>query len=334
MHRCRLDLTTPGRRTAPNRDTANGHWQPAITPASRCGPVQLIGAGELVDRITSENCSASKILGRGIPLRLAGRRAALDIMEAVDLLRLEIEWGADEALEDAPVDRLLPLAPPHPREPAEDTRTALQAPAPRPTPVERAVAAAARAATVAELRAAVTTFDGCALRDTAANLVFAEGPASGLLLIGDPPGEPEDRSGTPFAGPDGGLLDRMLASVGLTRGDLMLVPLIPWRPPGGRPPNAGEIAVCLPFLHRLIVLSRPRHLVLAGTLPARALLPSTRRRTMPTWIPVSVPGVADPVPGLAMPSPASVMRTPAARREAWAALRLIRRTLDADIAEK
>ncbi len=248
------------------------------------------------------------------------------------MLRMQIKWGADEALEDAPVDRLRLLAP---LQPAQHTRSAPHSPPSRPTPAERAVAAAGQAATLAELRSAIATFDGCALRDTAANLVFADGdPASGLLLIGDPPGESEDRSGSPFAGPDGELLDRMMASIGLTRQHLLLAPLIPWRPPGGRPPNAAEITLCLPFLHRLIVLSRPRHVILAGALPARALLPAARRRTTPTWVPVLIPGLADPVPGVAMPSPASVARTPAARREAWAALRLVRRKLDADIAEK
>jgi uracil-DNA glycosylase len=256
-------------------------------------------------------------------------------MEALDLLRLQIEWGADEALQDAPVDRLSPTVAPRLQQTGQHARAAPGVPPSRSTPAERAVAAAAEAATLAELRAAIARFEGCALRDTAANLVFAEGdPATGLLLIGDPPGESEDRSGTPFAGPGGALLERMLASVGMTRHDLMLTPLIPWRPPGGRPPSAAEIAICLPFLHRLINLSGPRHLILAGALPARAILPSARRRTTPTWIEVAVPGMPNPIPGLAMPSPASVMRTPAARQEAWAALRLLRRTLDADIAEK
>jgi hypothetical protein len=59
-----------------------------------------------------------------------------------------------------------------------------------------------------------------------------------------------------------------------------------------------------------------------------------RRRTTPAWIGLTVPGRPDLIPGLAMPSPASVMHTPAARQEAWAALRLLRRTLDRDIAEK
>ncbi len=256
-------------------------------------------------------------------------------MEALDLLRLQIEWGADEALEDAPVDRLRPPVPARPPEPALHTPTAPSVPPSRATPAERAVTAAGAAGTLAELRAAVAGFDGCGLRDTAASLVFAEGdPATGLLLIGEPPGESEERSGTPFAGPGGALLERMLASVGLTRQDLLLTPLIPWRPPGGRPPSAAEIAVCLPFLHRLIVLSNPGRIILAGALPVRVLGGSARRRTTPAWIGVAVPGMPDPVPGLAMPSPAALMRTPTARREAWAALRLLRRTLDSDIAEK
>ena len=70
-------------------------------------------------------------------------------------------------------------------------------PPPRPTPAERALQAAAAATTLEDLRAAIAAFDGCALRDTASNLVFAEGdPSATLLLIGDPPSADEDRSGT------------------------------------------------------------------------------------------------------------------------------------------
>jgi DNA polymerase len=129
------------------------------------------------------------------------------------------------------------------------------------------------------------------------------------------------------------LLDRMLASIGLARDTLLLAPLIPWRPPGGRLPNAGEIAVCLPFLHRLIVLAAPRRILLTSALAARNLLGPTRRRSAPAWTDAAVPGLSAPVPALVMPGPAMVARTPGARREAWAALRLLRRTLDADLAK-
>lgn len=263
-------------------------------------------------------------------------------MDALTLLRLQVEWGADEALEDAPVDRLRPAmqrqapalsgAAPSPRPPPTGgggVPAGSEAPS---SPAARAIAAAGQAQTLEELRAALAAFDGCALRDTAANLVFAAGdPAATLLLIGEPPGEAEDRSGIPFAGPDGVLLDRMLASIGLTRDALLLTPLIPWRPPGGRPPSPGELALCLPFLHRLIALAAPARIVVSGPLAARTLLGTTRRRSAPAWADLPVPALPAPVPALVMPSPAMVAKTAAARRDAWAALRLLRRTLDADI---
>ena len=55
----------------------------------------------------------------------------------------------------------------------------------------------------------------------------------------------------------GQLLDRMLASIGLDRSHVLITNLIPWRPPGGRPPTEAEIAMCLPFLHRHLALLRP-----------------------------------------------------------------------------
>ncbi|MDR3530581.1 MAG: uracil-DNA glycosylase family protein, partial [Rhodopila sp.] len=168
--------------------------------------------------------------------------------DAFALLRLQVEWGADEAIDLDPIDCLRPVE----SKPVLLPRPVAAPEPPKGTPGERALGLAGQASSLEDLRAAVAGFDGCALRDTASNLVFAEGdPASTTLLIGEPPGREEDRSGHPFAGAEGMLLDQMLASIGLTRAQLMLAPLLPWRPPGGRPPNPGEIAVCLPFLHRL-----------------------------------------------------------------------------------
>ncbi len=195
--------------------------------------------------------------------------------------------------------------------------------------------AAAAATTLEELRAAIAAFDGCALRDTASHLVFADGnPAAGLLLIGDPPGAPEDRSGTAFAGPPGDYLDRMLASIRLDRTQLLLAPLIPWRPPGDRPPSPAELTLCLPFLHRLIALTEPRRLIIMGALAARWLLPQTasRRRQRGAWIDVQIPGVPHQLPALPTFSAPELIRSHKDRRAAWADLRLLRRTLDADAA--
>jgi uracil-DNA glycosylase len=243
------------------------------------------------------------------------------------LLRLQVEWGADEAIDLDPVDRLRPLE----AKPVPLPRPVAATEPPKGTPGERALATAAQASSLEELRAALAGFDGCALRDTASNLVFAEGnPNATTLIIGEPPGREEDRSGHPFAGPEGLLFDQMLISIGLTRADLMLTPLLPWRPPGGRPPSPGEIAICQPFLHRLIFLLKPHRIVLFGATAARILLAQaqSRRRISRGWVESSIPGMHKTLPTLALPGLAEMLKTPPLRREAWAGLRLLRRALD------
>ncbi|PPQ26296.1 uracil-DNA glycosylase [Rhodopila globiformis] len=252
--------------------------------------------------------------------------------DAYALLCLQLEWGADEAIAPDPIDRFRPLEPSPVERPEPVLRPAAPPAAPPPgTSAERALAVAGRAATLEDLRAAVAAFDGCALRDTASNTVFAEGdPSSPTLIIGEPPGREEDRGGHPFAGPEGALLDQMLASIRLDRNHLMLTPLLPWRPPGGRPVNAGELAVCLPFLHRLIGLLRPRRLVLFGPTAARSLLaPGTNRRRPPRgWTEATIPGLPHALPTLALPGLAEMLKTPPLRKDAWVGLRQLRHTLD------
>jgi DNA polymerase len=252
--------------------------------------------------------------------------------DAFALLRLQFEWGADEAIAFEPLDRLRP-AEPHP-EPVLRAVPPAPVPAPVGTPAERALGLAGSAATLDDLRAALAAFDGCALRDTASNLVFAEGDsASTTLVIGEPPGREEDRSGHPFAGPEGALLDRMLASIGLDRGTLMLTPLVPWRPPGGRPVSPAELAICLPFLHRLVGLLQPRRLVIFGGTAARLLLPpnAARRRPARGWTEARIPGLPQTLPALGLPGMAEMLKNPPLRRDAWAGLRLLRRALDEEL---
>jgi uracil-DNA glycosylase family 4 len=248
--------------------------------------------------------------------------------EALTLLRLQVEWGADEAIDPDPIDRLRPL---EARPAAPPPRPVAAPDPPKGTPGERALAAAAQAATLDDLRAALAGFDGCALRDTASNLVFAEGnPAATTLIIGEPPGREEDRSGHPFAGPEGELLDQMLVSIGLTRADLMLTPLLPWRPPGGRPPSPAELTICQPFLNRLIMLLKPNRIVVFGGTASRAVLPQaqSRRRNPRAWVEASISGMHQTLPTLALPSLAEMLKNPTLRRDAWAGLRMLRRSID------
>jgi DNA polymerase len=253
-------------------------------------------------------------------------------MDALSALRLQLEWGADEALADEPLDRFAARPPPPPApKPATPRPTPARPLVGAAAPVQRAQDIAAAAQTIDELRAALAGFDGCALSTTATNLVFADGnPAASLMLVGEGPGAEEDRAGKPFVGPSGQLLDRMLASIGLDRTQYLITNLIPWRPPGNRNPTDSEVSICLPFLLRHIALVQPKHLVLIGAIAARAVLGDATGITKlrGKWRPATISGLPAPLPALPMLHPAYLLRSPGAKRDAWADLLLLRRTLD------
>jgi DNA polymerase len=254
-------------------------------------------------------------------------------MDALAALRLQIEWGADEALDHSPIDRLasvsaLPVAAVAPRSPA-----VLRAATPASPPAARAQDLADAAESIEALRTALMNFDGCALRTTATQLVFADGNGeAGLMFVGEAPGAEEDRAGLPFVGASGQLFDRMVASIGLDRSRFLITNVIPWRPPGNRTPNDGEVAACLPFLLRQIALRRPKRVVLLGSLATAAVTgnPAGIRKLRGRWLAVTVRGMEQPVPMLPTYHPAYLLRTPAAKRETLADLLTLRTALDAD----
>ena len=184
---------------------------------------------------------------------------------------------------------------------------------------------AAAAGSLDALREAMAGFEGSPLRETATNLVFADGvPGSGLMFIGEAPGSDEDRLGRPFVGVSGRLLDRMLASIGLGRErDFYVANILPFRPPGNRTPTDAEIALFLPFVLRHVELASPRLLVLLGGTAAKALLRSREgiTRLRGRWHEVAPRGGgAAALPALATLHPAYLLRNPVAKREAWADL--------------
>jgi len=124
-----------------------------------------------------------------------------------------------------------------------------------------------------QLKAAVLQFEGCAIKRTAQNTVFSDGnPASSLMLIGEAPGEEEDRQGIPFCGASGQLLDKMLAAIAYNRSNCYITDSIFWRPPGNRQPTSEEITICKPFLEKHIALIDPELIVLVGGVAAKSLL--------------------------------------------------------------
>jgi DNA polymerase len=257
--------------------------------------------------------------------------------DSLSTLNWLVEAGADEAVAEQPVNRLTAKAQVTPLQPAAAPRTA-PARAPAALPVDSdaigtAQAAAAAAQSLADLKTALEAFDGCALKRTATNTVFADGVAEGrIMLIGEAPGRDEDRVGKPFVGRAGQLLDKMLASIGLDRKEnAYITNVINWRPPDNRDPTPEEAAACLPFLRRHIELAQPGVIILLGAVAARHVtgVSDGIMKLRGRWLEYRVGDTMVPL----MPTlhPAYLLRQPAHKKLAWRDLQAVRdrmKTLD------
>jgi DNA polymerase len=113
------------------------------------------------------------------------------------------------------------------------------------------------------------------LASTRSQTVFGLGnPQADWLIIGEAPGAEEDRQGEPFVGPAGQLLNAMLAAIGLSRQQVYIANVLKCHPPNNREPHVGEVAACLPYLHRQIALIQPKMILLVGRIAAQQLLGS------------------------------------------------------------
>ena len=171
-----------------------------------------------------------------------------------------------------------------------------------------------------DLKAALLAFEGCALKHTASNLVFADGnPGARLMIIGEAPGRDEDMVGLPFVGASGQLLDKMLASIGLNRAHVYIANLLPWRPPGNRTPTVEETAMMLPWLRRHVQLANPDYVLILGGSAAKAVLGTKDGilKIRGRWQDVDF-GDAMVRPTLASLHPAYLLRSPAQKRLSFA----------------
>jgi uracil-DNA glycosylase len=269
-------------------------------------------------------------------------------LQSIESLRWWTRVGVTNALDDAPHDRFTggltggrggPGTPnpsdstyQSPRSLSETASLALQGADSKkmpPLPEISAQAVAQSATDLEMLRFKMAEFDGCALKRTATQLVFADGrPGSRIMLIGEAPGEGEDRIGRPFVGRAGQLLDRMLEAIGLDRQKVYIANVVAWRPPGNRTPTLQETQICLPFIERQIELADPEYLVCLGGSAARTLLgvSSGIMRARGSWLPYPRQTGRD-IQALAMLHPAFLLRQPAHKRFAWADMRALARTL-------
>jgi uracil-DNA glycosylase len=263
------------------------------------------------------------------------------------LLEFYAEAGVDAALDETPHDRFAP-PPPTPARDALVARTGeaplaesrAKSPPPSPAavrapaalaPDEAALAARAQAkaaATLADLEGLLARFEGCGLRLTAKNLVFADGnPQGRVMFVGEAPGADEDRIGKPFVGRSGQLLDRMLAAIGLDRSAVYIANVVPWRPPGNRTPTPQEVAICKPFIDRQIELADPDILVCLGGPAAQTLLGLKEGilRSRGRWFPYRTE--RRDIRAFATLHPAYLLRQPLQKRLAWRDFRALKRAL-------
>ncbi len=174
------------------------------------------------------------------------------------------------------------------------------------------------------LRDALARFDGCELKETASKTVFADGIADAdIMVIGEGPGRDEDRVGKPFVGRAGQLLDRMLASIGLSRETNAYITNVNfWRPPGNRNPTDEELALCRPFVDRHIALVQPKLIIATGAVPAKALLgvPDGIMKLRGKTYQLTVEGLDSDIPVFPIFHPAYLLRRPVEKARAWSDL--------------
>jgi DNA polymerase len=188
--------------------------------------------------------------------------------------------------------------------------------------------AARTAANLDDLRKLLESFEGCSLRNTATQLVFADGnPEGRVMFVGEAPGHEEDISGRPFVGRSGKLLDRMIEAIGLDRSKVYIANVVPWRPPGNRTPTPQETAICLPFVRRQIELADPDILVCLGGPSMQTLLGTkdgiTRMRGR--WFPFDT-GTRE-IRAMATFHPAFLLRSPLQKRLSWRDFLTIKKAL-------
>lgn len=154
----------------------------------------------------------------------------------------------------------------------------------------------------------------CALGTTRQRFVFGEGPpAAPLMFVGEGPGRDEDRSGRPFVGSAGQLLDKIIEAMGFRRADVFITNVVKCRPPENRTPLPDETATCSPILAKQIQVVKPQAIVALGATALRffhgADAPLTRMRgNFFQWEGIAV-----------MPTfhPAYILRNPRAKRDVW-----------------
>ena len=170
------------------------------------------------------------------------------------------------------------------------------------------------------LRAEVAACVRCALHKDRTQTVFGVGnPQADWLVVGEAPGAEEDRTGEPFVGRAGKLLNNMLAAIGLAREQIFIANMLKCRPPRNRDPKQEEVAECREYLQRQIALISPRIILVVGRIAAQQLLQTDRPLAALRGKKWELPGTEIPV--VVTYHPAYLLRSPDQKAKSWQDLR-------------
>ena len=171
----------------------------------------------------------------------------------------------------------------------------------------------------------------CSLAHHRRHFVFGTGnPGARLILIGEAPGEEEDRKGEPFVGKAGQLLDRILEAIDFTRDEVFIANILKCRPPQNRDPIEEEIRQCLPYLLGQMEIIRPRMILALGRIAAQELLKTSESLTRLRGRQHDYEGI----PLLVTYHPAALLRNPEWKRHVWEDVQQLRRMYDDMIGDK
>ena len=154
----------------------------------------------------------------------------------------------------------------------------------------------------------------CGLAETRTNVVFGEGARDAeVMFIGEGPGEQEDRTGRPFVGRAGQLLDDMLAMIDLKREKVFIGNMVKCRPPQNRDPLNIEQEACIGYLRNQVALRKPKIIVCLGRIAAMKLIKEDFKITREHGQWIEKAGVWM----MAMYHPSALLRDPRKRPESF-----------------
>jgi len=248
--------------------------------------------------------------------------------ELVEMLKWQLELGVTETIGEVPLNRY------QTPEQEVDTQPSAGSLDKGTTALDTnaiAFSAANSSKSLKDLFNALESFEHCDLKQGARKLVFSDGETkSRVMVVGEAPGREEDKTGKPFVGPAGQLLDKMFQAIGFRRfsenNSFYVTNVIPWRPPQNRSPTEDEINLLKPFLIKHIDLIKPEIIILMGNTPCQALLgKSGITKLRGHWKNF----LSYPV--LPMFHPAYLLRNPTAKKETWQDLKMLKKRLGGDL---